>query len=110
MKTLILFLLISAACFGQSDSLHISPTQVRNVYIGLRSAEQYRQKYADCLEVANSLNDIIQQANDDLHTLQEQTSTTDIVLQDLYAEQERAAVAIQKLKSKKTPWWRHPIT
>ena len=78
--------------------------------MGLRSGEAYKQYYTDCLDVANSLNDIVQQQNDSLASLAQRLEEFDYHINELYDERERAALEIQKIKSKKIPWWRHPVT
>lgn len=93
-----------------SSRFTLTPDQVKNVYFGLKSAEIYKRHYNECLEVANSLNEIIQQQNDSIVAMDQRLEEFDYHINELYDERERSAVEIQQIKSKKTPWYRHPIT
>lgn len=88
----------------------LTPEQVKNVYFGLKSVEAYKRHYAECLEVANSLNEIIQQQNDSIIAMDQRAEELDYQINKLYDEREETSVEIQQIKSKKTPWYRHPIT
>jgi len=84
----------------------VKPEQVFNIYVGLKQGEQAKQKLHDCLETANSLNDIIQQQNDTI-----QVSVCRVI--DLNAEVLKAnqnynktSIELQKAKDKSVPWWK----
>lgn len=93
-----------------SSQFTLTPDQVKNVYFGLKSAEKYKKYYQECLEVANSMNEIIQQQNDSIIAMDQRAEELDYQINKLYDEREETSVEIQQLKSKKTVWYKHPVT
>jgi len=92
-----------------SDSLFIEKKQIKNIYIGLKQSEAYRDYYYECLQGSNELNQII---NDQDVKLQKSVKN----IYDLNAKTDslnkkiiETEVSIQKLKNKKIPFWKHPI-
>ena len=110
-------ILLTLPCAGISqitnqsnDSLCISPNQIKNIYVGLKQGERAKQQLKDCIEIANSLNEIIQNQNDSIQVagskiIQLNSDITE--KQDALTEN---AINIQKLKNRKTPWYLHPVT
>lgn len=92
------------------DSLKIAPAQVKNVYDGLKAGEAYKRQYSDCLEVSTTLNNIIQDMNKDLMAAAEDLNRLNLQIAVKQADLVEKEIEIQKIKSKKIPWYRHPIT
>lgn len=93
-----------------NDSLTISAEQVKNIYTGLKTAEVTEQRLNECEKVANELNSIIQEQNESLQLSGLELSRLNIELSEQNDLLLKSAVHIQKLKDKKTPWYRHPVT
>ena len=100
---------ISQITAQTNDSLKIAPNQVKNVYQGLQQRAQFKQKLSDCLETANSLNDIIQQQNDSLQVNAVKLVDLNKNLAAANANYIKKSEDLQKLQDKKTPWYKHPI-
>ena len=92
------------------DSLSISPAQVENVYKGLKYATYFKNKLAECNEVANSLNEIIEQQNYELQIALNEVAELNQELKDSNDDLSQKAVEITELINRKTPWYLHPIT
>lgn len=87
------------------DSLKIAPDQVRNVYVGLKQNEEHGRRLSECLEIAESLNQVIQQQND---TIQAVTLRLDGLNATITQKQEQItqkSVQIERLKNR-TSWWK----
>jgi chromosome segregation ATPase len=69
----------------------------------------YKSQYKDCLEVSATLNNIIQDMNSDLTTAAEDLKRLNLQIAARQADLVEKEVEIQKIKSEKTPWYRHPI-
>jgi len=92
------------------QSLELSPDQVINVYIGLRRGKIAEQRFAECMQTARQLNDIIQKQNQEAQTAASSLTDLNSKLSEAEAEKLKNAVLIQELKDRKTPWYRHPVT
>lgn len=91
------------------DSVSIQKSQVKNIYIGLKQSEAYRNYYLECLQGSNELNQII---NDQDKELQKRLKSITILNSDnelLNKKITASEVEIQRLKNKKIPFWKHPI-
>lgn len=93
----------------KTDSVTIHKLQVKNIYLGLKQGEAYRNYYSGCLQGSIELQKIIKNQDQEL-----QKSIQKIVL--LNSEKEKmnnkikiSEVEIQRLKNKKIPIWKHPI-
>lgn len=100
---------ISQITAQTNDSLKIAPIQVKNVYQGLQQRAQLKQKLSDCLETANSLNDLIQQQNDSLQSNAVKLVDLNKNLATANKNYTDTAVKLQKLQDKKIPWYKHPV-
>lgn len=89
--------------------LVLQPDQVKRVYIGLKERDAYAQRFSDCIKSADSLNNIIQEQDYNLNLLADNLREYNNTIDSLYNERQRAAVEIQKIKSSKTEWYKHPI-
>lgn len=95
---------------NKTDSVSVEKPQVKNIYIGLKQGEAYREYYYECLQVSNELNQIINKQDQEL-----QKSLNELKLLNTYNEALNkqiidSRVIIEKLKNKKIPWYLHPIT
>jgi len=100
---------ISQITAQTNDSLKIAPAQVKNIYQGLQERAQFKQKLSDCLEVANSLNDLIQQQNDSLQSNANKLIDLNKNLATANKNYTDTAVKLQKLQDRKIPWYKHPV-
>lgn len=94
---------------AQQDSVKIPRNQVKNIYIGLKKSELYRNYYLECLQASNDLNKIIKNQDQEL---QKRLKSIEILNSDnevLNKKITSSEVEIQKLKNKKIPIWKHPI-
>lgn len=101
--------LISLEITAQNDSVSIHKSQVKNVYIGLKKSELYKEYYTECLQVSNDLNQIINDQDQELKKSLKQisllNSDTEVLNQKIiYSEKQ-----ISRLENKKIPWYKHPI-
>jgi len=92
------------------DSLKLAPAQVKNVYVGLKEGEAYKQMYAECMAAAELINNTIQDINSDLRIAAAETDKLNAQIKAKNSELTAKELQIQALKDKKTPWYRHPIT
>lgn len=93
----------------KTDSVSIQKSQVKNIYIGLKQAEAYRNYYLECLQGSNELNQII---NDQDQELQKRLKSITILNSDneeLNKKITASEIEIQRLKNKKIPIWKHPV-
>jgi len=97
---------ISQTTDQNNDSLRISPDQVKNVYTGLKQSAQFKSKLSDCIDTANSLNDIIQQQNDSLQVAGNSILKLNSDISKVQEEITKKAVEIQKLEDRKVSWWK----
>lgn len=96
MKTITLFIFVSAACYSQ-DTICLTKPEYENVYNGLKQRDFYKKRSAEYLSAVHNLNNIIIRNNDSLQTsLQLITSLN----QELYVKQDE----LLKL-TKETPWY-----
>jgi len=105
----VLCVTISQITAQTNDSLKIAPTQVKNVYQGLQQGAQFKQKLSDCIDTANSLNELIQQQNDSLQSNAAKLVDLNKNLATANKNYTDTAVKLQKLQDRKTPWYKHPI-
>ena len=95
---------------NKTDSVSFEKPQVKNIYTGLKQGEAYREYYYECLQASNELNQIINKQDQEL-----QKSLNELKLLNTYNEALNkqiidSSVTIEKLKNKKIPWYKHPIT
>jgi len=113
MKKLLFLILLTLPCVCISQVINppltLSPDQVKRVYIGLKERDAYAQRFNDCVKSADSLNNIIQEQDYNLNLLADNLREYNAKIDSLYNERQRAAVEIQKIKSEKTAWYKHPI-
>lgn len=93
----------------QNPPLVLPPAQVANVYVGLKLGEFYKTKYGDCMDIAKTLNEMIQKQKEDARTASLKLGRLNMEISESQSENLEKAVEIQQLKDKKTPWYRHPI-
>lgn len=101
--------MIPCVAISQNTDLQINPEQVKNIYIGLKQCEIYKQRADECTLIANDLNAKIQSQND---SIQKSVSATKKLLlenRDLNKKYTKQSVEVQILKNRKTPWYKHPI-
>ena len=94
---------------SKEDSASISMPQIRNIYIGLKQSESYRNYYYECLQGSNELNQII---NDQDQELKKRLKSITFLNSDnevLNKKITSSEVEIQRLKNKKIPIWKHPV-
>ena len=117
MKHLKLAILLAFTCWNilevtaqtKTDSVSIHKSQVKNIYVGLKQSEAYRNYYLECLQGSNELNQII---NDQDQELQKRLKSITILNSDNEALNKKITASnteIQRLKNKKIPFWKHPI-
>lgn len=92
------------------DSVKISKPQVKNIYIGLKQSERFREYYYECLQVSKDLNQIINNQDQELKKSLKQISILNSDTEALNLKITASEVEIQRLKNKKIPWYKHPIT
>lgn len=92
------------------DSVKISKPQVKNIYVGLKQSERFREYYYECLQVSNDLNQIINNQDQELKKSLKQISILNSDAEALNLKITASEVEIQRLKNKKIPWYKHPIT
>jgi len=92
------------------EPMVIPAEQVVNIYIGLRRGKIAEQRFAECMQTARQLNDIIQKQNQEAQTAASSLTDLNSKLSEAEAEKLKNAVLIQELKDRKTPWYRHPVT
>lgn len=117
MKNLLLSILLAFICLNtfeitaqvNNDSVSIQKPQIKNIYVGLKQGEAYKNYYLECLQVSNELNQVInnqdQELKKTLKTIIELTASNE----ELNGKITKNEVDIQKLKNKKIPWYKHPI-
>lgn len=100
---------ISGITAQSKDSVSIQKTQIKNIYIGLKTGEVYRNYYDECLQASKELNQII--ISQDLQLQKSVQKITDLNLNNekLNGKITDSEVEIQRLKNKKIPWYKHPI-
>ena len=111
-KTLLIFICISTfPVFAQKqiDSVSISKPQVKNIYVGLKQLESYREYYNECLQVSNEMNQIINNQDQELKKSLKQITILNSDTEALNLKITASEVEIQRLKNKKTPWYKHPL-
>lgn len=91
------------------DSVTIPRTQIKNVYIGLKSAEAYKRYYYECIEGANELNRIISDQDQELKYSMQKIKSLNDHNEKLNSEILQAEKKIQSIQSRKIPFWKHPI-
>jgi len=91
------------------DSVSIQKPQIKNIYVGLKQGEYYKQYYLECLQVSNELNQVI--SNQDKELKKSLKTITDLTAsnEELNGKITKTEFDIQKLKNKKIPWYRQPI-
>lgn len=89
--------------------MFIQKKQIKNVYIGLKQSESYKNYYLECLQVSNELNQIINNQDQELQKSLKQiivlNSDNEILNQKIIDSEKR----ILQLKNKKIQWYKHPI-
>jgi len=111
-KILPIFICISTfQVFAQKqiDSVSISKPQVKNIYVGLKQLESYRDYYHECLQVSNELNQIINNQDKELEKSLKQITVLNSGTEALNLKITASEVEIQRLKNKKIPWYKHPL-
>jgi len=93
----------------KKDSVSISKSQIKNVYIGLKQLEAYKKYYYECLQGSNELNQIINDQNAKLQKSVKNISDLNTKTDSLNKKIIETEISIQKLKNKKIPFWKHPI-
>ena len=91
------------------DSVTIPRTQIKNVYIGLKSAEAYKRYYYECIEGANQLNKIISDQDHELKASMEKIKSLNDQNEKLNSDILQAEKKLQSIQSRKIPFWKHPI-
>lgn len=112
LKILLIFICISTfPVFAQKqiDSVYISKPQVKNIYVGLKQSEHYSEYYYECLQVSNELNQVINNQDQELKKSLKQITILNSDTDELNLKITASEVEIQRLKNKKTPWYRHPL-
>lgn len=93
----------------QTDSVSIHKSQVKNIYIGLKQSESYRNYYYECLQGSNELNQIINDQDQELKKRLKSIAFLNSDNEELNKKITASEVEIQRLKNKKIPIWKHPI-
>lgn len=91
------------------DSVSIQKQQVKNIYIGLKQAEAYRNYYLECLQGSNELNQIINNQDQELQKTLKRITILNSDNEALNKKIIASEVEIQRLKNKKIPIWKHPV-
>ena len=87
-----------------------TPNNSFDVYQGLINGDNCRKnQLPECLKVAADLNKIIQDQSKSIISFANQKEKDQKELKDLNDLKETQAVKIQKLESRKTPWYKHPL-
>lgn len=90
--------------------LTLQPEQVFNVYVGLRTGEEYRKRFEQCRKAAEELNAIIQDQAIEIKAYAKTEAKNDKLLRELYDDRDKKTQEIAELKANKTPWYKHPLT
>jgi len=93
----------------KKDSVLISKSQIKNVYIGLKQLEAYKKYYYECLQGSNELNQIINYQDIKLKKSVKNIYDLNTKTDSLNKKIIETEINIQKLKNKKIPFWKHPI-
>lgn len=97
----VIFMLIGLSGYSQ-DTICLPKRTYIEIYKGLKAEEYYRQANADCIEIANSLNTIIQQQNDSLQISMSRLDEVNYELDYLNYQYQEA------IKSRLVPWYKSP--
>lgn len=89
-------------------SVTLNPEQVFNVYVGLKLSEEYKGRYNDCLSVANQLTKIIDEQDVAINKAMADLEFLNLKIAVKQDELTEKAVAIEKMKSAKTKWFKSP--
>lgn len=92
------------------DSVSIHKLQIKNIYIGLKQSEAYKKYYYECLQSSNELNQIINNQDQELKKSLKNILYLNAKNDSLNKKIIEAEVNVQKIKNKKIPWYKHPIT
>lgn len=93
-----------------NDSVKISKPQIKNIYIGLKQLDHYKKQLKDCSKSLIEMHEIVKHSDSTLQkSLKELVKLNDLN-EKLNNQITNAEIEKQRLKSKKTPWYRHPIT
>lgn len=90
------------------EPLTLTPTQVVNIYKGLKEGEIYRMRYEDCMNVASVLNETIQDQDKSLQETMARIKFLNDELSVKYNELTEKSVEIESLKQRKTSWYKSP--
>lgn len=101
-KELTKLLLLFAFSASAQDTLSLHRATYAEIYKGLKAEEYYRQANTDCIEIANSLNTIIQQQNDSLQLSLNRLDEVNYELDYLNYQYQEAT------KARPTPWYKSP--
>lgn len=93
----------------KNDSVKIYKPQIKNIYIGLKQSEQYKEYYYECLQISNQLNQVINNQDQELKKSLKQITILNSDTEALNLKITASEVEIQRLKNKKTPWYKHPL-
>jgi len=106
MLCLSLFLLTILSSYSQNT---LNNEQVKNIYIGLKNGDYYKEKFNQCFESSNKLGGIIVSQDAELQKSLVKLSELDKKHSSLNNEIVEQKLKIQALELKKTPFWRNPI-
>jgi len=117
MKHLKLAILLVFICWNtfeitaqvNNDSVSIQKSQIKNIYVGLKQGEAYKNYYFECLQVSNELNQIINNQDQELQKSLKQITVLNSNTEALNQKIIEANTEIKRLESKKIPIWKHPI-
>lgn len=103
MKSLLtIVIVISSLSVNAQDTLSLPKQTYTEIYKGLKAEEYYRQANTHCIEIANSLNVIIQQQNDSLQLSMSRLDEVNYELDYLNHQYQEA------IKERPTPWYKSP--
>lgn len=96
------FILVIMLCTAASaqDTICLPRNMYIEIYKGLKSAYYYKQKHAECIDIANSLNEVIQQQNDSLQLSIYRLQETEYELDYLNYQYQEA------IKKQPVPWYK----
>lgn len=93
---------------AQSNRFELDSVQLKNVYVGLKLGEEYRENFNGCLEISKTLNEIIQKQNQDLKKYTSEIEGLDEQLKASNEDKLKYSVQLESIKNKTVPWYKNP--
>ncbi len=93
---------------NNTNRFELDSIQLKNVYVGLKLGEEYRDNFSGCIEVSKTLNEIIQKQNQELKIYVSEIEGLDNQLKASNEEKLKYSVELESVKNKTVPWYKNP--